>query len=439
MTKTTVAGGAFVAALFLVVLVLVVRDPAVERDGDPVAPAPRASNPEEAPGFLYGRVTVLDGATYAGRLRWGRDQEAFWSDYFNGTKDENPWAVHAPGAPRQEERSRIEIFGLEFGGDRASNLDRPFMAPFGDIARIDASVAEVQVSLKSGMVVVLDRFAAGDIDDGIRVWDGARGIVDLDARRIRTIEFLPTRPLADAPERLHGTVRTRQGDFTGFIQWDRQDGLSIDKLDGRTADAELGLPYDGIRSIARQSSTSARVRLLHGQELVLSDTREVGAGHRGIYVDDARYGRVLISWDAFERIDFSDGGSGPAYDDFAPGRPLVGTVTTADGRRLGGRLVFDFDESETTATLDAPSQGVDYTIPFRLIASILPGGGEGRPAKRARVVLHGGEELQLERAGDLAAENAGMLIFIEGNARPEFVRWADVDQIDLEPAPSGER
>jgi hypothetical protein len=26
------------------------------------------------------------------------------------------------------------------------------------------------------------------------------------------------------------------------------------------------------------------------------------------------------------------------------------------------------DESETTETLDAPSQGVDYTIPFGLIA-----------------------------------------------------------------------
>lgn len=88
-----------------------------------------------------------------------------------------------------------------------------------------------------------------------------------------------------------------------------------------------------------------------------------GFKHRGIYVDDPRYGRVLVSWGAFERIDFSAGGSGPAYNDFAWGRPLTASVTTRGGRRLTGRLVYDLDESETTETLDAPSQGVDYTIP----------------------------------------------------------------------------
>ncbi len=83
-----------------------------------------------------------------------------------------------------------------------------------------------------------------------------------------------------------------------------------------------------------------------------------------VNVDDRRYGRVLISWDAFERVDFSDfssGGSGPAYGDFPPGSPLTGSVTTHAGHRLAGRLVYDLDESETTETLDAPSQGVDYT------------------------------------------------------------------------------
>ena len=135
----------------------------------------------------------------------------------------------------------------------------------------------------------------------------------------------------------------------------------------------------------------------------------------------ARYGRVLVSWDAFERIDFSAGGSGPAYNDFPPGRPLTGSVTTRAGRRLTGRLVYDLDESETTETLDAPSQGVDYTIPFGLIASIAPVGREERGARRASVTLHDGEELQLERAGDLGEGNAGMLIFVDGRERPEYV------------------
>ncbi len=151
-----------------------------------------------------------------------------------------------------------------------------------------------------------------------------------------------------------------------------------------------------------------------------------------MYVDDRRYGRVLISWDAFERVDFSPGGSGPVYGDFPPGSPLTGSVTTRAGHRLAGRLVYDLDESETTETLDAPSQGVNYTIPFGLIASIASPSREERGAQHARVTLHDGEELQLERSGDLGEGNAGMLIFVDGRERPEYVRWTDIEQVDFD-------
>jgi hypothetical protein len=202
-------------------------------------------------------------------------------------------------------------------------------------------------------------------------------------------------------------------------------GVGSDELHGRTADSELSLRFDTVRTIARNSSNSSRVTLLDGKEIVLSDTRDVGPVDQGIYVDDRRYGRVLISWDAFKHIDFSPGGPSPAYGDFPMGRPLTGEVITRDGRRLAGRLVYDLDESQTTETLDAPSQGVDYTLLLGLIASIeLPTGVE-----RARVTLHSGEVLQLERAGDLGEGNAGLLIFVDGRKQPEYVRWTEVEQI----------
>jgi hypothetical protein len=168
---------------------------------------------------------------------------------------------------------------------------------------------------------------------------------------------------------------------------------------------------------------------------LLSGTREVGQGNRGVYVDDPRYGRVLVSWGAFERIDFSPGGTGPAYGDFSPGRPLTGSVITRSGRRLAGRLVYDLDESETTETLDAPSQGVDYTIPFALIASIAVPGLDGPDSQRGRVTLRSGEELQLELTGDLGEWNGGMLVFSPGGSRPEYVPWSDVEQIDFDGPP----
>lgn len=152
-----------------------------------------------------------------------------------------------------------------------------------------------------------------------------------------------------------------------------------------------------------------------------------GTGGRGVYVDDERYGRVLVGWGAFERVEFRAGGSGPGYGDFSRGGAIVGVVTKRSGERVAGRLVFDLDESETTDTLDAPRRGVTYTIPFGLIASI---GLEDDEA--ARVKLHTGEELELERAGDLGRGNAGVLIVVEGRARAEYVVWGEVVGLEFE-------
>ena len=71
-----------------------------------------------------------------------------------------------------------------------------------------------------------------------------------------------------------------------------------------------------------------------------------------------------------------------------------------------------------------------------LIASIVPPGREERRAQRARVTLHDGEELQLERSGDLGERNAGMLIFADGRQRPEYVSWTDVEQVDFDRPPA---
>jgi hypothetical protein len=403
----------------------------------PTATTPAAREPAAAhPSFLYGVINTIDGVTYEGRLRWGDGEEAFWGDYFNGAKKENPWASHVPPERLPKERRPIEIFGFAIAHrERPIDLGRLFMSRFGDIARIEASGRDVRVTLKSGTVFDLDRFSASDFDDGVRVWDATRGVADLDSLRIRSIELLPSPGPGANPGRLHGTVRTRKGDeFTGFMQWDREKSLGSDELAGHTAEGESRMRFDTIHFIARRSRDSSLITLLDGREVVLSGARAVGDGNRGVYVDDPRYGRVLISWDAFERVEFTPGGNGPAYGDFPTGNPLKGSVTTRDGRRLAGRLAYDLDESEFTETLDAPSDGVNYTIPFGLIASIVLPGPEERGARHAKVTLHSGKELQLECTGDLGQNNAGILIF--AGQRPEYVTWSDVAQVALDRPPA---
>lgn len=392
-------------------------------------------------GFLYGRVTTHGGESYEGPLRWGGNQEAFWGDHFHGVKTENRWAEQVPEGQLPVEHSGIEIFGTTFGGEeRPVSVERIFMARFGDIRQIEVSgkasgasryAGDVRVTLKSGPSFLLERMDASDFDDGVRVWDRKGDVVDLDARQIRLIEFLPAPELSGAPERLHGVVRTSEGEFEGYLQWDREEALGIDTLEGRTSSEEVSLRFDSIASIERQSGENAAVTLRDGTRMVLSGGSDVASRNRGIYVDDLRFGRVLIYWGAFERVDFTPAGSGPGYDDFPPGEPLQGSVQLRDGSRLEGRLVYDLDESETTETLDAQAGAFSYTIPFGLVASIARSAATETAPDRVVVSLHNGEELQVERSGDLGDRNAGMLVFAAGAERPQYVSWPEIARIEF--------
>jgi hypothetical protein len=416
------------------------------------APPAAGGSGTDAQGFLYGRVTTRSGEVYLGRLRWAGNREAFWGDSFNGLKAENPWAAQVPPGRLPKEDRSVSILGLHFGdAAHPQDLRRQFMARFGDLARIEARGTNVvRVTLKSGSAIDLDHLEAGDFDGGVRVFD-ARGTVVLDSPVIASVELLPTTGLTDAPARLSGTVHTAQGDFTGYLQWDREKGLATDALVGRRKIAIPGLEtavipglgrtgtvslrFDTIRTIARRARNAALVTLLDGREFELIGTGDSGVGdvgidNRGIYVDDPRYGRVLVPWDSFESADLRPAGSGPAYADFPAGSAIAGTVTTLDGRSLQGRLIFDLDEAETTETLDAPAGGVNYLIPFGLVASITPA-PPATAVARATVPLRSGEELAREPSGDHGANNAGVLV-LAGGAQPEYVAWSEVARIDLE-------
>ena len=50
------------------------------------------------------------------------------------------------------------------------------------------------------------------------------------------------------------------------------------------------------------------------------------------------------------------------------------------------------------------------------------------------MTLGNGEQLRLDRRGDLGAAHGGMLIFLDGSQRPEYVLWSDVERIEFTPA-----
>ncbi|MDZ4675393.1 MAG: hypothetical protein SGI84_13125 [Gemmatimonadota bacterium] len=420
-----------VSAAALALLAISTACQAHREDIAAAAETASASPQDLGAGLLYGRITTTDGDIDEGRLRFGGHEEALWGNQFNGVRAGNPWTSQVPSGQLPRDRSSIEILGFEvtLRGSR-HDFTRPFMARLGDIARIDAERTRFEVTLKSGTSFVLQRFEADDLADGMRVWDGTRGMVNLDEWKIASIEFRPTPTTGSGPAPLHGIVHTAHGSFSGLIQWGREKGLLTDHIEGQGAKRSQQVGFDAIRSIERMSAEHSKVTLLDGQAIELSGTRSVGQGNRGVYVDDARYGRVLVPWAAFRRLDLSPAESAPPYTDFAPGRQLTGSVIPREGRRLAGRLVYDLDESETTETLDAPGQGVDKTIPFALIASI--SSSVSSVAAGTTITLLSGEVLQLEGAGDLSPQQGGILSFVAGADRAVYVPWREVERVEFD-------
>ena len=67
-------------------------------------------------------------------------------------------------------------------------------------------------------------------------------------------------------------MRARTGEFTGFVEWNRQASLGSDEIADREADSDRELRFDTIRSIARKSDEASAVTLADGSEITLSET-----------------------------------------------------------------------------------------------------------------------------------------------------------------------
>ena len=69
-------------------------------------------------------------------------------------------------------------------------------------------------------------------------------------------------------------------------------------------------------------------------------------------------------------------------------------------------------------------RGRTYSIPMSLIKAIVPENEDS-----VRLVLKGGEELELEDTADTGSGNAGVMIV--AGSQKTYVRWSEVDRIDF--------
>jgi hypothetical protein len=379
-------------------------------------------------GFIYGRVVAESGNEYTGFLRWG-SQEAFWDDLFHSGKEDLPYLDELDDDQiREIRRSRRRGFSWfrDWGDDY--DISRMFIARFGDIEKIEPmGEGDADVFMKSGSRYEVSG-VADDVTSKIHVNDTSLGEIELYWDRIELIEFMPVPRDADPGVwRLHGKVLTDEGEFEGFIQWDKQECLSIDELDGDTDDGDLSIEMGRIRSIESNGRRSSTVTLRDGRSFELSGSNDVNDENRGVMVEDERYGRVTVGWRAFESVTFSDPGpSGKGYDEYPARGALEGTVTDDRGNTYKGRIVIDLDEAEGWEILNGDVGHIEFDIPIYRIASLEPRGHD-----ETRVTLVGGERLVLEDGQDVSDDNAGVLVF-EGGRDPVYIEWGDIEIIEFD-------
>jgi len=391
--------------------------------------------------WLYGTVTTWDGDTYEGQLRWGKE-EAFWTDMFNASKTENENLDYLDNeikeriAASRNNRNGWST-GRSWGGWVSKNISHThhdfkhqFSVQFGDIQQIKRkNSSKVYVEMRDGETVKLNGTGYNDIGAKIRVYDPEIGKIELDWSDVEVVDFKPTPKgfKSEIGQPLYGKVKSWTGDYEGYIIWDQDERVGSDKLDGETRDADMSIAFHNIASI-KQRGNSSEVTLKSGRTYRMGDSNDVDNGNRGVVVVMPGKGRVVVDWDDFDEVFFTDKPTVTlkSYNSFLKPERIYGTVTTEDGKSYTGKIVYDLDEAYGYEILNGKLKDTEFEIPFRAIKSIQPRGGD-----ESKVVLKSGEKYELDDAQDVNEKNTGILVFDKDDNDPIYIFWEDVELIEF--------
>lgn len=387
-------------------------------------------------GFIYGKITTDDGDTYEGPIRWGKE-EVYWTDMFNVSKRENKNLEYLSDRElddledRQDgwsSNGKLKLFNVSWNFDDP-NFVHEFACEFGNISSIRvSSSSRIELKLRNGDYLELKGDGYNDVGAKLRIIDDELGTVQISWSDIDQIDFMrtPNKLKNKFGTPLYGKVESDLGTFTGFVQWDHDERVGSDILDGEDRNNDYEIEFEKIESIERDGYSSSIVRLKSGRELNLRGTNDVDDDNKGIIVTIPGFGRVDIEWEDFDKVTFMEApNSGPDYDFFSRVEKIKGTVTVDNGDVHSGEIIFDLDEEYTFEVLNGEDDDTKYIVPFRNIASISPRGSD-----RATVTLKNGKTVVFEDSQDVSEDNQGVLI--KTNSGRIYVPWDRVEKIDLD-------
>lgn len=379
--------------------------------------------------YIYGTVHTIDNRQISGVIRWGKE-ESFWTDMFNAEKTKHEFLslVKAsdlePFLERKDPESLknfeykvkdmgfFDLWAVRSAEDMPLNLPRHYFSCFfGEISEMHMDVRDhVTIRLRNGEELLL-KDNSNDVNTTLYVYDESGEEHKISWEKIVKVSF------SEAPKNFPGLpghpiyakVKTVKGEFEGYIQWDHDECMSTDFLDGYSSNgANLSLAFGDIQALTRIESGFTMCELMNGKKVKLHGSNDVNASNRGLVVKHTDYGRVLINWMSFLSLQFDEPKeSAPRYRDFETGI-IEAEVITSEGESHTGRLIYDMDEQWTAEILNGKDAGFDYGIPFGKVLSLEP-----KNYGFTEVVLKSGKKLLLGGSQDVTDVMPGVMVLTE--------------------------
>jgi hypothetical protein len=382
---------------------------------------------QDTQGYIYGTVKTFD-QTYQGQIRWG-NEEIFWNDYFNAAKEKND--SYSSYSDKNEKSWNDFDWSLESIWEDKIGLSHQFSCEFGDIKTLkDFTRSELTLVLKNNAEIRLNGTGYNDVGTTLKIKDNEIGEVSVKWDRIERIDFQPTPKDLNVRKGkpIYGTVETyRKGTFTGFIQWDHDERIGTDKLDGDNRDGDVSIAFSEIKYIEKKGD-GCIVEMKSGREFYLTNSNDVDNSNRGIIMTVPGVGKIDIPWKYFINAKLTEApNSGWAYTDYKSPKGLFGTVYTIQGDEFKGQIIYDLDEKWEIETLDANDDDVKYQIAFRNIDSIVP-----KNYAYSMIELKNGDKILLGGERDVSDKNDGLLVYGSPNSEPEFIKWDKIVEINFD-------
>ncbi|MEQ8241005.1 MAG: hypothetical protein RIA69_17445 [Cyclobacteriaceae bacterium] len=384
---------------------------------------------QDAKGYIYGKVYTRDN-TYEGSITWGKE-ETFWHNYFNASKTNKSTYQQKEGEKTQEFDWKEFDWSFRTIWEDKATTRHQYSSQFGDISVIENSRRdEVQLTLKNGLKMTLDGRGYNDVGATIEVNDEFGNTARIDWDRVDRVEFFlaPRSFKVRNAKPIYGKVETLgKGSFTGFIQWDHDERLLTQKLDGDIKEGDVSISFESIGRIERLGR-GCDVLLKDGREFYLTGSNDVDESNRGVIVYVPDLGRVDISWKHFRSLEMIDTEStGPGYDDYPKPKGIRGSVLTVKNEQHTGKIIYDLDEEWEWETLDAKDDGVSYEIPFRFLDKIIP-----KNYSFSQIYLKNGNVLLLGDARDVDSNNDGLMILDATGRQEAYIKWNTIVEIKFD-------